>query len=112
MKTGKVIAVLAIMSLVMCLIGCAANNEMYLSKPAGFWAGFWHGLICIVTFIISLFTDSVGIYEINNSGGWYDFGFILGAVIALGHGGLWNPVKKKMSGKRSAKKSKKKSSAN
>lgn len=96
MKTGKWIAVLAMMCLVMCLFGCAANNEMYLSSPAGFWAGLWHGLICIVTFIISLFTGSVGIYEVNNSGTWYDFGFILGAVIALGHGGMWNPVKKKV----------------
>jgi high-affinity Fe2+/Pb2+ permease len=26
-------------------------------------------------------------YEVNNTGGWYDFGFILGACIALGGGG-------------------------
>lgn len=64
--------------------GCAANNEMYIEKTAGFWAGLWHGLICFIAFIISLFTDNVGIYEINNTGGWYNFGFILGAMIALG----------------------------
>ena len=75
------------------LTGCTANNEMYNAEPAGFWAGLWHGLICIVTFIISLFTDHVAIYEINNTGSWYDFGFILGAVIALGHDTVRKPIK-------------------
>jgi hypothetical protein len=92
MTAKKTILILA---LVLTLFSCAPNNEMYLSEPAGFWAGLWHGLICIITFIISLFTDSVRIYEVNNSGTWYDFGFILGALISLGQGGLWSPTKKK-----------------
>jgi hypothetical protein len=62
---------------------------MYVSEPAGFWAGLWHGLICGVTFIISLFTDTVRMYEVNNTGGWYDFGFLFGAMIVLGQGGIW-----------------------
>ena len=73
---------------------CAPNNEMYLSEAAGFWAGLWHGFIVVITFIISLFTDTVTIYEINNNGGWYNFGFVLGLMISLGHGGFWSPVKK------------------
>jgi hypothetical protein len=44
--------------------------------------------------MISLFTDSVAIYEVNNSGGWYNFGFVIGIIIGLGHGGLWAPAKK------------------
>ena len=66
------------------LSGCTANNDMYVSEAAGFWAGLWHGMIVVVTFIISLFTDSVGIYEINNSGVWYDLGFVLGILIIGG----------------------------
>ena len=27
-------------------------------------------------------------YEVNNTGGWYDFGFLLGAAILLGQGGV------------------------
>ncbi len=96
MKSKKSITALVLMLLTaLFFIGCAANNEMYVSKPAGFWAGLWHGLIIIVTFIISLFTDKVGVYEVNNSGGWYNFGFVFGAIIALGHGKIWKPVKKK-----------------
>ena len=45
---------------------------------AGFLAGLWHGLICPVTFIVSLFNPKVRIYEQNNNGGWYDFGFVVG----------------------------------
>ena len=31
-----------------------------------------------VTFVISLFNDNVSIYEVDNNGNWYDFGFMLG----------------------------------
>ena len=59
------------------------------ADPAGFWLGLWHGLILPITFLISLFNDNVGVYEIHNTGGWYDFGFVLGASIIFsssGHG--------------------------
>ena len=56
------------------------------AKPAGFWAGFWHGLILPFTFLVSLFKPGVNIYETNNNGGWYNFGFILGASSSLGGG--------------------------
>ncbi len=39
----------------------------------------WHGLILPVTFVVSLFAEDVSIYEVHNSGHWYDFGFLLGA---------------------------------
>ena len=36
------------------------------------------GIIIPVTFVISLFNDNVSIYEVDNNGNWYDFGFMLG----------------------------------
>lgn len=48
------------------------------AKPAGFWVGFWHGLIAPLIFLIGLFTPKVKAYETNNNGRWYDFGFLLG----------------------------------
>jgi len=56
------------------------------AEPAGFWAGLWHGSILPIAFIASLFKPGVGIYETNNTGGWYNFGFILGASSSLGGG--------------------------
>ena len=74
-------------ALILLIVGCAAGpHSKYVDKPAGFWAGLWHGLICVITFVISLFSDNVKIYEVNNIGRWYDLGFILGACIALGGG--------------------------
>ncbi|NOX20557.1 MAG: hypothetical protein GXO99_04765 [Nitrospirae bacterium] len=57
------------------------------ATPAGFWAGIWHGLIAPITFIISLFNPNIRIYETNNKGRWYDFGFLIGASGSLGGGG-------------------------
>jgi hypothetical protein len=80
--------------LVVCtLAACAAgpndmvntnNNE---GEVAGFWLGLWHGFISPFTFIVSLFNNNVGIYEVYNNGGWYNFGFILGVMIIFGGGG-------------------------
>ena len=84
MKTFKIIAVLFIAVFILSM-SCAPGNERWdVDKPAGFWAGLWHGFIIMFSFIISLFTDKVNIYELNNTGGWYDFGFLLGAMIFLG----------------------------
>lgn len=59
-------------------------------SPAGFWAGLWHGLLIGITFIVSLFNDGVRIYETNNSGRWYDFGFLLGATGNISFGAHQN----------------------
>jgi len=99
MRTKWIAAILGLILIAFFFIGCAAKNEMYVSEPAGFWAGLWHGLIVVVAFIIGLFTDSIGIYEVSNSGGWYDFGFVLGLMISVGHCGIWHPAKKKIRSK-------------
>ncbi len=84
-----------------CFAGtaCAPGPNVLARVPdargdvAGFWLGLWHGLIVPVTFLISLFTKRVGIYELHNVGGWYDFGFVLGLVVAArvasGPPGAW-----------------------
>ena len=72
---------------VLMLSACAAGpNEMVDTgpDPAGFWLGLWQGLISPITFLISLFTPDVNIYEVQNNGNWYDFGFMLGVAMAFG----------------------------
>jgi hypothetical protein len=75
--------------LLILVTGCAPGNVRYSTetgRPANFWAGLWHGLIIVVTFIVSLFTKDVGVYEPNNVGWGYNLGFILGCCISLGGG--------------------------
>ena len=86
------VLVLAVAALVLAACAAGPNPEVGVADAdgtlAGFWLGLWHGIIAPITFIISLFTDDVSIYAVNNSGGWYDFGFVLGAGILFG-GGLF-----------------------
>lgn len=77
------LAVLALV-LVTAVVGCAAGNAMYVEEPAGFWAGLWHGMILVVAFVISLFNDSVAIYEVHNAGNLYNLGFVLGVLMVSG----------------------------
>ena len=71
------------------LTSCAPGSNAVEGKGeniAGFWQGLWHGLITLFTFVISLFNDNVGIYEVSNNGGWYNFGFLVGVMIFWGGG--------------------------
>ena len=44
----------------------------------GFWAGLWHGMTVLFSFIGNIFSDDIAIYAVNNNGMWYDFGYFLG----------------------------------
>jgi hypothetical protein len=86
----RALALLAGLGILLLLSSCAAGPNPAVGSgedPAGFWLGLWHGIILPVTFVISLFTDTVSVYEAVNDGNWYDFGFFLGVLIALGGGG-------------------------
>jgi len=86
MKTLNLILLFLLFS-TMFLTGCAdvtPVQECVTSDPYGFWGGLWHGLISPISFFGSIFTDDIAMYAKNNNGGWYDFGFVLGAGILLG----------------------------
>jgi hypothetical protein len=63
------------------------NYQVPGARPAGFWAGLWHGLICPIAFVVSLFTPNVRLYESHDRGRLYDFGFIIGISSTFGTGG-------------------------
>ena len=74
---------------ILALSACAPGPNPAVDvgpDPAGFWLGLWQGFIAPVTFFISLFTDNVNIYEVNNNGNWYDFGYVIGAGLLLSGG--------------------------
>lgn len=66
------------------LTGCAdvSNIDSCVdSSPYGFLGGIWHGCIIVFSFVGSLFSDDIAIYAVNNNGGWYDLGFLIGTGI-------------------------------
>ncbi len=85
--TVKRFAVPATLLALVVLTACAAGGERFsVDTPAGFWLGLWHGAISCITLIIGIFTDAVDVYEVSNTGGWYDFGFLFGATAIWGGG--------------------------
>jgi hypothetical protein len=87
-----VVLVVAVV-LMLAFTGCAPGPNTLTGSPdqegdvAGFWRGLWQGIITPITFIISLFSDRVDMYEVHNNGGWYNFGYLLGVMIIFGGGG-------------------------
>lgn len=63
------------------LVSCAdveTVNGCLQGHKYGFWGGLWHGMIAPFAFIGGLFSDDISVWAVNNNGGWYTFGFILG----------------------------------
>jgi len=90
----RLFAVFMILVMMLAISGCAAGPNELVNIPdeegkvAGFWQGLWHGFISPFAFLISLFSDTVHIYEIHNNGRWYNFGFLFGlSIISGGSGG-------------------------
>lgn len=78
-----------LISCVWALTGCADHitfTQATTHEAVGFWYGLWHGAILPFAWFISLFDKDVAIYAIYNNGGWYDFGFFLGAAGLFGGG--------------------------
>ena len=89
----KTVFVLILITIALVLSACAASPNQLRNTPdedgevAGFWLGIWHGFIAPFTFIISLFSRNVYVFEVHNNGGWYTFGFLLGASMIFGGSG-------------------------
>lgn len=75
-------AVLVLLSILVAACTAAPNSAAGQGpNDAGFWLGVWQGFVAPITFLVSLFNHSVGIYEVHNNGGWYNFGFLFGVSI-------------------------------
>lgn len=87
MKKNKILLCFAILFVSLTITGCMPGDGTYTSsEPAGFFWGIWHGWIAPISLIMSFFDKNIRIYEIINTGWWYDFGFYI--AIISGFGGL------------------------
>lgn len=72
-----IIRTIMILSFCLILASCARQPTPVAYDPPGFFMGLIHGLISPFALIGSIFAD-IRVYAFPNSGGWYDFGFMLG----------------------------------
>src|SRR5262245_15093400 len=75
-------------SIAVITAGCA-SQPLPTSFAPGFLLGLVHGIMVPLSFIGSIFRDSIRIYAFPNTGVMYDLGFVLGfaswpALIAFG----------------------------
>lgn len=84
---------IVIFLLIVLLLSCAPGGNDLVKTPdidgnlAGFFSGLWHGFILLFTFIGSLFSENINIYEVHNVGPLYNLGFLIGVSSFFGGGG-------------------------
>lgn len=87
MKHTVIVVVVLVAALM--LAGCAAGPNALVGSAdgegrlAGFGLGIWHGVIAPITFVISLFSERVHLYEVHNNGNWYNLGFMIGLWVSI-----------------------------
>lgn len=74
--------VLFVIFCILILSGCAQSQpqlkHLLLGTQYGFLGGLWHGFIAIFSLIGGIFNSDISVWSVNNDGGWYAFGFLLG----------------------------------
>jgi hypothetical protein len=83
-------------------LAVAGSNSKYKepnAKPAGFLGRSLALHNRSMAFLVSLFAAGVSIYETNNNGHWYEFGFVVGIGVCAGgtdastNTGASNPIR-------------------
>ncbi|MDI7775551.1 hypothetical protein [Asticcacaulis sp. EMRT-3] len=70
---------------VLALSACATRPMGHASDPA-FLRGLIDGLLAPISFVLSLFSNTIRMYAFPNIGRWYDFGFLIGISVWGGGG--------------------------
>jgi len=91
LKIVFLLMVVSLMILVVAMIsiGLPINATFEAAKTmpqVGFIVGFIHGILIVISFVISLFNDNYTIYAIYNNGIMYNFGFIFGILSLISSG--------------------------
>ncbi len=77
-----VILVVAVTSVLSgCLPGDGTNTA---TAKAGFFWGIWHGWTAPISLIVGLFDKDIRVYETNNVGWFYDFGYYIAVISGFG----------------------------
>lgn len=75
------LSLLIIFSLSGCMPG---DGSASLSDPSGFFWGVWHGWIAPISLIFGLVHKNIRLYEVFNTGWWYDLGFYMAIISGFG----------------------------
>jgi hypothetical protein len=95
LKKRMILCVLMISLLVLTLTGCVPGDGTHsVSDPAGFLWGIWHGWLAPISILVGFFDKNIRVYEVMNTGWWYDFGFYIAVISGFGGISLFRKDKK------------------
>ena len=86
MHKRKIIVLIALCALTVA----ACASQPYVDDPSeapGFFMGLLHGFIAWFAIVGHIFDKSIRVYAYPNTGGWYDFGLLIGASLWGGGAG-------------------------
>ncbi|WIV20261.1 hypothetical protein QPK24_06085 [Paenibacillus polygoni] len=96
MKSRHFLFMAMLFSIIALLTGCVPGDGAKNAQDlAGFFSGVWHGWIAPISLILGLFSDNIRLYEVYNTGWWYDFGFYIAVISGFGGISLFRRKKRK-----------------
>jgi hypothetical protein len=87
MRSVKLLLLVLLLVWIGLLASCAHQPLPEADDAPGFLLGLLNGFTILFALIGHIFDSSIRIYAFPNSGGWYDFGFFLGALVFCGGAG-------------------------
>ncbi len=85
MKKIFILKSLGLICLLFVLTACIPGDGTHsVEKKAGFFWGYWHGLIAPISLILSYFKQHLSIYEIHNNGFWYNLAYYIAILSGFG----------------------------
>jgi hypothetical protein len=85
MNKKNISMILLLVLLVLLVTSCVPGGGSHSPKnPAGFFSGVWHGWIAPVSLVWGFFESNIRIYEVYNTGWWYDLGFYISIIAGFG----------------------------
>ncbi len=85
MKPSR-LAVFAALGVTFAVLAACATRPMGSHSDPAFLRGLVDGLVAPIAFVLSLFSDTIRMYQFPNIGRWYDFGFLIGLSVWGGGG--------------------------
>ena len=82
------VPIVLVLVVALLLSACAPGTDAYNDTQAGFFSGIWHGWIAPLSIILHIFDDRFRVYEVNNTGIWYDVGFYMAIISGFGSLGI------------------------
>lgn len=80
-----VLALLVLVIAGLLLTGCFPGDGTHTEEnPAGFFWGIWHGWVAPISLVLGFFQENIRVYEVLNSGWWYDLGFYAAIISGFG----------------------------